>query len=81
MDIESDDVNIRETEGLAKRIEDTVVIDDADSGSVDLLSAPAELEPQVQLCYLPPLSCFCLFEMYLAFHGRISLPSSLSYKV
>jgi len=47
MDIESDDVNVRETEGLAKRIEDTVVIDDTDSGSVDPLSAAAELEPQV----------------------------------
>lgn len=48
MDIENDNVNIRETEGLAKRIEDTVVIDDTDSGTVDPLSAAAELEPQVQ---------------------------------
>jgi hypothetical protein len=51
MDIESDGVNIRETDGLAKRIEDAVVIDDTDSGSVDPSSAQAELEPQVRLCY------------------------------
>jgi len=57
MDIESDDVNIRETEGLAKRIEDNVVIEDTDIGSVDPLSAAAELEPQVNdhLC-----AGFCL---------------------
>lgn len=48
MGIEIEDGNIRETEGLAKRIEDTVVIDDTESGSVDPLSAAAELEPQVQ---------------------------------
>ncbi|KAG0583546.1 hypothetical protein KC19_3G145600 [Ceratodon purpureus] len=47
MEVESDDMNIRETEGLAKRIEDTIVLDDTDSGSVDPSSAPAELEPQI----------------------------------
>lgn len=48
MDIEIDAENNRDTEGLAKRIEDTVVIDDTDSGIVEPLTAAAELEPQVQ---------------------------------
>ena len=74
MDIESEDVNIRETEGLAKRIEDTVVIDDTEGGSVE--SAPAELEPQVRICYRPSLSWCLLLE--ISIYGRIFLASPLS---
>lgn len=44
MGIEIEDGNICEIEGLVKCIEDIVVIDDIESGSVDLLSVVVEFE-------------------------------------
>lgn len=62
MDVSSNDVSVHESEGLAKRIEDNVVIDDT-------VTADVEAEPEVGFlysyyhCLIFMMSCIFLFEI------------------